>query len=280
MQPSSKVNQRTVDGLGRVIFSVSPAEAPLTSDATSIKFVLQGSERYVTKDREYWLQEGQFALVQPETDLIGGSRRGHAVGLCLYLNGPWQGRSGDGLFAPFQTFTAYGNPIGCILIEAAARLKANRDDESALSGSLLRTIGNTLPDLASDFDTRSNRLGRVRQATRGELYRRVETARAWLHAREETAANLPDLAAAVSLSPFHLARAFKAAHGVAPMEYHARLRLDRARDLLREGASAAEVSDRLGYSEPSAFSRAFRRRWGMPPGALRATSVNVMGAAG
>ena len=53
---------------------------------------------------------------------------------------------------------------------------------------------------------------------------------------------------------------------------------DLRRDLMRDTAinslvigkeSIDELSARLGFSEPSAFRRAFRRWTGMPPGAYR-----------
>ncbi|MGC7358092.1 helix-turn-helix domain-containing protein, partial [Mycobacteroides abscessus subsp. massiliense] len=40
-----------------------------------------------------------------------------------------------------------------------------------------------------------------------------------------------------------------------------------ARELLRNGFSVREVSDRLGYSEPAAFTHAYTRWRGMPPSA-------------
>ncbi|MHB8419478.1 MAG: AraC family transcriptional regulator [Myxococcales bacterium] len=42
-------------------------------------------------------------------------------------------------------------------------------------------------------------------------------------------------------------------------------RRDRALRLLKEGGAIAEISDRLGFSEPSAFFRAFRRWTGQSP---------------
>jgi AraC-like DNA-binding protein len=43
-------------------------------------------------------------------------------------------------------------------------------------------------------------------------------------------------------------------------------RVDRARvELLRPGANIKQTAERLGYSEPSAFHRAFKRWTGMPP---------------
>ncbi len=48
------------------------------------------------------------------------------------------------------------------------------------------------------------------------------------------------------------------------------LRRDLACTLLARGAvSVAELAERLGYSEPSAFQRAFKQWTGLPPGAYR-----------
>jgi transcriptional regulator GlxA family with amidase domain len=47
-----------------------------------------------------------------------------------------------------------------------------------------------------------------------------------------------------------------------------RWRLETAAGLLQDGAlSLAEVAQRVGYSSEAAFSKAFRRRFGTPPGA-------------
>lgn len=40
-----------------------------------------------------------------------------------------------------------------------------------------------------------------------------------------------------------------------------------AKELLRNGLSVKEVSDRLGYSEPAAFTHAYTRWHGVPPSA-------------
>ena len=39
--------------------------------------------------------------------------------------------------------------------------------------------------------------------------------------------------------------------------------------LKSEGATVAELADRLGYRSEAAFARAFKRVLGMPPGAVR-----------
>ena len=55
-----------------------------------------------------------------------------------------------------------------------------------------------------------------------------------------------------------------------PMQYLARWRMELATTWLREeGATIVELAGRLGYQSEAAFSRAYKRVMGVPPGAMR-----------
>jgi AraC-like DNA-binding protein len=60
---------------------------------------------------------------------------------------------------------------------------------------------------------------------------------------------------------------FRREVGVAPMEYATGWRMALAKELLREDVATAEIAQRVGYGSASAFSVAFSRHVGMPPGA-------------
>ena len=77
---------------------------------------------------------------------------------------------------------------------------------------------------------------------------------------------LADIAADAGLSASKLKRAFKHLFGTSVYQYHLGVRLDRARRLLESAPfTVAEVSERVGYSTPSHFSRAYRARFGISP---------------
>jgi transcriptional regulator GlxA family with amidase domain len=82
------------------------------------------------------------------------------------------------------------------------------------------------------------------------------------------------LAARVNLSPSRFRQLFTVQTGIGPGRYLQRLRLRRAR-LLIEGTflSVKEVMGLAGYSDPSHFSRDFRRVHGVSPTALRRRGV-------
>ena len=81
---------------------------------------------------------------------------------------------------------------------------------------------------------------------------------------------LEALAAEAACSPFHLLRAFRRRYGATPHAYQQRLRLERARVLLRvpEGTITA-IAHQLGFAHHSHFSAAFRRAFGTTPRAYR-----------
>lgn len=68
--------------------------------------------------------------------------------------------------------------------------------------------------------------------------------------------------------------------GETPMHYVARWRMQTAATWLREdGAVLADLALRLGYRSEAAFSRAFKRIIGVPPGAVRRAGATAVGAA-
>lgn len=65
-------------------------------------------------------------------------------------------------------------------------------------------------------------------------------------------------------------RAFRKEHGVAPVVYLRRRRLEEAMQLLESGRYAVtEVATRVGYETPSAFAAAFREQFGVSPSRAR-----------
>ena len=85
-------------------------------------------------------------------------------------------------------------------------------------------------------------------------------------AREWTVAAL---AAELAMSRSAFAARFTELVGVPAMQYVTDWRMQLARNALRDGGRWAEVAGELGYRSEAAFSRAFKRVMGMPPGAAR-----------
>ncbi len=75
-----------------------------------------------------------------------------------------------------------------------------------------------------------------------------------------------ELARVACFSPFHFHRIFMAMKGVGIADYVRRLRLERAAHaLLTSDRSVADIAEEAQYKNHESFTRAFGRRYGMPP---------------
>ena len=98
-----------------------------------------------------------------------------------------------------------------------------------------------------------------------------DPARAW---------TLPDLARASGTSRTVLADRFAQLMGESPLAYLARWRLQLgARRLLTTDSKVLQVANDVGYESEAAFSRAFRRAFGLPPARYRRENNDARSAA-
>jgi AraC family transcriptional regulator len=90
-------------------------------------------------------------------------------------------------------------------------------------------------------------------------------------ARVVRSPTLERMAAVAHLSPYHFARQFRAATGLAPYQYVIARRVQRAQQLLRADGELglAEVAFRAGFSDQSHFSSHFKRIVGVTPRQFR-----------
>ncbi len=84
----------------------------------------------------------------------------------------------------------------------------------------------------------------------------------------DPALGIDDIAARLTVSPRTLRRRL-VAEGIGYRELQAGVRADLAERLLADGLPTQDVAWQLGYTEPAAFIRAFRRWKGVPPGHYR-----------
>ena len=78
--------------------------------------------------------------------------------------------------------------------------------------------------------------------------------------------SLAELAGRVGMSADHLGVLFKAELGMTPVEYRARLRLLRARELLVSTAlPIRQIARETGFPDGNYFARVFRKEYGMTP---------------
>jgi AraC-like DNA-binding protein len=114
-----------------------------------------------------------------------------------------------------------------------------------------------------------NKLDFKKKNTNEELLRAVLEAKSLMDTRIVDPLSLDFLAKQVGISKYHLIRLFKQVLGITPYQYQQKIRLEQARDALRDGMNVSEAAFFYGFTDVSAFSKAFKKRFGASPGFLR-----------
>ena len=217
-------------------------------------------------------------------------------GWCEIAGGPTRLRRGDLLIAPAHSPSAYGVSgrqwrIAWFHLDrdrglgAALRDRQPTVHKAAPLDRLVAAMEGFLSDARGDDprEQRAAELGarlvgcHLERTIAADLDPRAAQARRRLHELQDAIdADLrrtwcvADLAAHLHESPATLFRLCARHAGEKPMAMVTRLRMERARQLLRETDEPIKaIAQRVGYASPFAFSAAFKRIAGVSPKAVR-----------
>nr|WP_305121487.1 AraC family transcriptional regulator [Microbulbifer elongatus] len=116
------------------------------------------------------------------------------------------------------------------------------------------------------LNTSSGAVMLAQMVRRAKNYRTLYDTLAWLEKHFAESSSCQDLAGRASMSQSKFYSQFKALTGTSPIRYRARLRLIEARRLMVvDGFDAASAGFKVGYNEPSQFSREYSSYFGLPP---------------
>lgn len=168
---------------------------------------------------------------------------------------------------PFRQLNARGTALLSLLrVEAASSTLAEPMAADALGRYARLALGLDEPMLPE------------RSAPGSAGHEIAHRVRAFLDAAWDQPVTLPEVAAAACCSPAHATRCFRAEFAIGPVAYLQRLRIDRARDLLRTtDLTAGEIAARVGFVSQPWFTRLFAREVGMTPTSFRRTILRESG---
>jgi AraC-like DNA-binding protein len=81
---------------------------------------------------------------------------------------------------------------------------------------------------------------------------------------------LSQLARLAGMSRYQLIRAFRTVTGMTPHAWQLNLRINLARERMRQGDSLSDVAQHLGFADQAHFQRVFKSHAGVTPGRFRA----------
>lgn len=278
----------TASGTSRICtFKMQAFERPtLASGVVTVKFVGQGKVDFELNRHAFTISPQQYFLVEKGSENTAFiDTHQPTEGLCLFIDSRV---SADVLFTLSREedriledpeacwsvsldvveglYPAAADPFGQSLAQLAKKAayyngKLNSFTEEAfyaLTEQLVRQQQHLLRMIL--------RVPAKRLPVQKEIFRRLETARAYMHDNQTESPGIEMLAMVARMSPFHFMRSFKRVYGVTAYQYWIELRLQLAFSLLlQKKLNVTEIARHAGYADLFAFSKAFKKKFGVPP---------------
>ncbi|MCD7097675.1 AraC family transcriptional regulator [Stenotrophomonas sp. MMGLT7] len=133
-----------------------------------------------------------------------------------------------------------------------------------------------LASLQRDFGHRVQRCpGRSRNRKR-QVFGRLQRARLFLEGNSDRIVRIGELAALTNFSSWYFSKTFQGLYEESPQALSARLRLERAADLLRDtDMMIGEVAAASGFDNCCSFARAFRAHFGVAASTYRKAAARL-----
>lgn len=97
------------------------------------------------------------------------------------------------------------------------------------------------------------------------LYKRIVQAKLFIDANYASHIDLDAISGEAYFSKFHFTRLFKKSYGKTPYQYLTVVRIEKAKQLLRQGQSVSVTCTSLGFESLGSFSRLFKQATGLSP---------------
>jgi|GEM_PF-1168817 len=227
-------------------------------------------------DDDYYFRE-EFCELVPDFNVIEASEGNEAINILsnphnidlVILDENLPGINGTDLLKKIKNISP--NIKSVILTGDSSKnvavkaLRAQAADfiEKPLNREKLEKITNLI--LASERGEKD----KSQKGTKGK----IEQAKYYAERNYEKKLNLSHIANELGLSPKYLSRVFKENTGMSFSDYKLKLRINKAKGLIKDGGyNVEEISYQLGYKNPESFSKTFRNYTGLTPGEYRKKS--------
>jgi AraC-like DNA-binding protein len=235
-------------------------------------FVVQGGKRVLLGEEVFWYDPGQYLIFTVDLPVVfqveEASEERPYFGLRLNLDpalvasvlmeSGFEPRKGD---ADVKAIAV--NPVDADLLDAVVRLTRLLDapgSEKVLAPLITREIVYRL--MAGGEGAR---LGHLLASSRGDT-RRISRVIGHLREHYDEPLRIESVARELGMSVSGFHHHFKSVTAMSPLQFQKQVRLQAARRLmLSDGLDAARAGFRVGYEDPSYFSRDYKKLFGDSP---------------
>jgi AraC family transcriptional regulator len=243
--------------------------------AATIVIPLRGRVQLSDGEQVRTLESGEL-LICESGQRVQAIGRGAALWIAVFAeSGVWHQLTGEvPKSAPDPLLVPAVHTADRALRRAAVRLArialANDGKDTALTLTAASAFATLISDLQAEFDPYIARCPGRTLAQRRSVFLRLQRVRNYMASSCHLDLDIAGFARMASYSPCHFIRAFSTVYGETPHAVLVEQRLGRAHRLINESALAiTEIARASGFENRCAFSRSFKRRFGITATDLR-----------
>ncbi|HYG07242.1 MAG TPA: helix-turn-helix transcriptional regulator [Stenotrophomonas sp.] len=219
---------------------------------------LRGRSWIEAKEGKFRLRAGDWiAFDRDSRPTVQADRNGLCIGV---------GLDGSGLQALAELTDSVLYPGRSHLQRGDLRVALRLWRSAARSGDAAgaRPMLLHLAAMQGEFAQQEQRCPGRSRSRRRQVFGRMQRARLYLEGHSDRVVRVAELAQLTNFSSWYVSKTFQSLYEESPQALSARLRLERAADLLRDTSMMiGEVAAASGFDNCCSFARAFRARFGM-----------------
>jgi len=256
----------------------------------AIKYVVSGKEEYTVNGNKYEISDGSYLLANQFAEgSITINNNIPVKGICIDLSPDLLSEAVGSIVRPDTPFadmainTFFNAPeflencyvakntlTGLDLLNLSTILSKNPDQPREVPDDLFFTIAEHLVVDHIPICKQLQNVKAIKYSTKKDLYRRLLKGKFFIDENFAQSPSIRQIAAISNLSEFHFFRLFKQTFGTTPYQYVLERKLQYAYAKLKtQSLSITEIAFQSGFADVHAFSKAFKKQFGIAPGNSR-----------
>lgn len=265
---------------------LSEFQSPITFRSFSIKYVVEGVEKYTVNNRPFPVQREQYLLANAFCEgKVEIESTSLAKGICIDVSPDFLSAAVASHLRPdtatpdlaldtfFNTagflenmYNAPDTHLGRYLLQLGKKLAADPYTQHLFTHEFYFTLAEKIVADHQPIFKELNAVKAVKQVTKKDLYRRLQKGKEYMDHCFSAALTIGEVAEQATLSEYHFFRLFKSVYGITPHQYITRKNMEHAHHLLKNGYGPVSlIALKLGFADVFSFSKAFKKHFGFPP---------------
>lgn len=259
---------------------------PIKSKGFAIKYVFEGSEKYIINGQKYDVKAGKYLLTNY---LLEGSveieSNKNVKGICINIipsmltevvasmKRPDTAFSDASLGEFFSTtdflenhYDANQTQLGGVLSRMGLSAQKNHLSTDIFNQEFFYQLSEKIVADQLPIFKQLQQIPTIKSATKKDLYKRVSLGREFIDNAFFMPLTIELVAKEACMSEYHFFRIFKLVYGLTPHQYILQKRLEHSQKILQQDRySVSEAAIESGFADIYAFSKAFKNHFGVSP---------------